>query len=148
MKYEMEVADNKMNTEVNGRSMTYETSDRYPEDNQANQLSEEFLSSLKESHLTTKKAIDGCISSARKVEKQNEEIIAECKRQLGNKHLLPEQQLEILRIMDEARRDSVDVDRESREYIETKLNYMNALPWVILGLAVLTYGGKKLISSH
>lgn len=136
-----------VNTGVQSRTMASgEMVERY-EDNPRSQVVEEFLCSIKESRLTTKKAVDSSFASAKKIEKQNEEIIAECKRQLSNEELNPEQQLAILRIMDDARRDSVDVDRENREFVDENLEYIKAMPWMILGSVVLLYVGNRLITS-
>lgn len=101
-------------------------------------LADVFVTSIKDDIATTKKVISAEIAARNQELEQNTKLIDSIQKELCKTGYSQEQRLEMLKMVNECRRDSMQTNYSSREYIRTEAKQMHGYPKaVFIGLAGL-----------
>lgn len=96
---------------------------------------EEFIAECKDDRMTTKKVISADVASRCKVQNQNDRVIADCERELRKPGLSEDYRRELMNRINECRKSTESVDKESREFERQELQHLHKLPAALAGSA-------------
>lgn len=117
---------------VENRSIVYDQE----EHEKIGKFADVFVTSIKDDISTTKKVISAEIAARNRELEQNAKLIDSIQKELCKTGYSQEQRLEMLKMVNECRRDSMQTNYTSREYIRTEAKQMHGYPKaVFFGLA-------------
>ncbi len=117
-------------------------------DEQGRKLVDEVIAAFKDERMNIKRSISADIASTARVQKQNEQVIQICERELRRGDLSEERRDELIATIKIIAESTTHECSVSREFQNNQLDQLHKLPWIKLGLSALLViaivGGRAL----